>query len=44
MSVLAPHLTTGGFGDRLRARLAGGVGVVALDGLVDDLVARLATR
>ena len=44
MSVLAPHLTTGVFGDRLRARLAGGVGVVALDGLVDDLVARLATR
>ena len=44
MSVLAPHLTTGVFGDRLRARLANGVGVVALDGLVDDLVARLATR
>lgn len=44
LSLLAPHLTSGVFGDRLRARLASGVGVVDLDGVVDDLVGRLATR
>lgn len=44
MSLLAPHLTQGVFGARLRDRLVTGVDVIDLDGIVDDLVAALDLR
>lgn len=45
LGVLAPHLTAGGFGERLGERLADGVGVVDdVDAVVDALVERLHDR
>jgi len=45
MSVLAPHLRSGDFGERLGSRLATSVATVGeIDGLVDDLLAVLDAR